>query len=98
MERFRPNIVVEGLDAFGEDNVKAFEGNGGVRLIRATHCERCVVISTDHLSGERNNEPLTMLKSYRRRDGGYAGGIMFGAYLAVEGTAELRVGDTLTLG
>ena len=95
MDRFRPNIVLEGLEAFGEDNVGALQGDGW-RLIRATHCERCAVTCTDHLTGERNAEPLATLKSYRKRDGGYAGGVMFGAYMAVEGRATIRAGDRLT--
>ena len=96
MERFRANVVIEGLDAFGEDNVTALSGDGW-RLVRATHCERCAVTCTDHLTGERSREPLATLKSYRHREGGYAGGVMFGAYMGVEGTATLTVGDTLTV-
>ena len=96
MERFRPNIVIEGLEAFDEDNIGALEGDGW-RLVRATHCERCAVTCTDHLTGERSKEPLATLKSYRHREGGYAGGVMFGAYMGVEGTASIRVGDTLEL-
>ena len=96
MERFRPNIVVEGLDAFAEDEVDALEGDGW-RLVRATHCERCAVTCTDHLTGERTREPLATLKSYRHREGGYAGGVLFGAYMGVEGSAKIRVGDTLTV-
>ncbi len=96
MERFRPNIVIEGVEAFGEDNVSALQGDGW-RLVRATHCERCAVTCTDQLTGERSSEPLATLKSYRKREGGYAGGVMFGAYMGVEGSASVRVGDTLTL-
>ena len=29
---------------------------------------------------------------------GYAGGVMFGAYMGVEGSGTINVGDTLTLG
>lgn len=96
MDRFRANIVVEGLDAYGEDELTALEGTG-FRLVRATYCERCAIVSTDQTTGERSREPLATLASYRKRDNGYAGGVLFGAYMGVEGSATLRVGDELTV-
>ncbi len=97
MNRFRPNIVVEGLDAYAEDSLATLHGPD-LRLVRATHCERCVVTCTDQETGERASEPLATLKSYRHRQNGYAGGVMFGAYMGVEGTTTIHVGDRLTVG
>ena len=96
MNRFRPNIVVAGLDAYAEDSLAGLERDG-LRLVRATHCERCAVTCTDQETGERSTEPLATLKSYRQRNNGYAGGVMFGAYMGVEGTATIRVGDRFTV-
>ena len=96
MNRFRPNIVIDGLDAFAEDSVSDMR-HGNVRLVRATHCERCAVTCTDQESGQRSGEPLRTLRSYRHRDNGYAGGVLFGAYMGVEGTATIRVGDTFAI-
>ena len=96
MNRFRPNVVIEGLDAFAEDNVAALS-IGSLELVRATHCERCAVTCTDQETGERRREPLATLKAYRHRDTGYAGGVMFGAYMGVNGEATIRVGDVLTV-
>ena len=93
MNRFRPNVVIDGLDAFGEDSISDLRRDT-LRLVRATHCERCAVTCTDQESGERSPEPLRTLRSYRHRDNGYAGGVLFGAYMGVEGTATIRVGDT----
>ncbi|MBL8269160.1 MOSC domain-containing protein [Steroidobacter sp.] len=65
MNRFRPNIVVDGLPAFGEDSVDEFIA-GDVRLKVVKPCDRCVVTTTDQLTGERNSdEPLKALKEFR---------------------------------
>ena len=96
MNRFRPNVVIDGLSAFAEDSVPGLR-HDGLRLVRATHCERCAVTCTDQETGERSDEPLRTLRSYRHRENGYAGGVLFGAYMGVEGTATLRVGDTLVV-
>ncbi|MEE4302205.1 MAG: MOSC N-terminal beta barrel domain-containing protein [Pseudomonadales bacterium] len=94
MNRFRPNVVIEGLDAYEEDAVVALEGDGWA-LARATHCERCATTCTDQETGVRTSEPLATLKSYRHRENGYAGGVLFGAYMAVNGEGTIRVGDRL---
>ena len=96
MNRFRPNIVIEGLDAFGEDSIATLEGDG-FRLERATYCERCATTCTDQETGARSSEPLATLKAYRHRENGFAGGVMFGAYMAVSGEGTIRVGDELTV-
>ena len=97
MNRFRPNIVIEGLDAYAEDAIATLH-HPNLRLVRATHCERCVVTCTNQETGERASEPLATLKSYRHRQNGYAGGVMFGAYMGVEGAATIHVGDRLLVG
>lgn len=53
MERFRPNIVVEGLDAFREQALAALQGDeGSFRLCYP--CERCAVITVDPARGMRD--------------------------------------------
>ncbi len=92
MDRFRPNVVIEGLPAYAEDDIGALAGEAG-RLLRITRCERCAVTATDQVTGERCREPLATLKSYRKQGDGYAGGIVFGAYMTFAGDGELHVGD-----
>lgn len=94
MDRFRPNIVLEGLDAYEEDDIRGLEGDSW-QLLRVTHCERCATTCTDQETGARGPEPLATLKSYRHRENGYAGGVLFGAYMAVTGEGPVRVGDRL---
>src|SRR5690606_12534707 len=55
MNRFRPNIVVDGLPAYGEDVVREFNIDG-VRLQPVKPCVRCVITTTNQLTGEREGE------------------------------------------
>jgi len=94
MDRFRCNLVVEGLGPYGEDHV-ASVASDSVELLRATVCERCIVIATDQRTGARAKEPLKTLATYRSREDKYGSGVMFGAYMAVASEGVLRVGDRL---
>jgi uncharacterized protein len=65
MSRFRPNIVLSGLDAYDEDRIHELHA-GAVRLRIVKPCTRCKITTTDQVSGEvRGDEPITTLKSYR---------------------------------
>jgi MOSC domain-containing protein len=65
MERFRPNLVLDGLPPFGEDLLHEIECEG-VRLRFVKPCTRCVVTTTDQQTGERmGEEPIRTLKTYR---------------------------------
>ena len=90
MNRFRPNLVITGVEAFGEDRLGAF-GIGGLRFSVVKPCDRCVVTTTDQQTGERGVEPLRTLATYRRRNGE----VLFGQNVIHTGTGSLRVGDPL---
>lgn len=94
MDRFRANIVVSGLDCYLEDELPNFVFPG-VTLRRVAVCERCVVINVDLQSGLSTKEPLLTLSKYRKRENGYAGGIMFGMYAAPLDNGVICVGDML---
>jgi uncharacterized protein len=64
MERFRPNIVLQGLPPFAEDRIASLE-IGGVRLRLVKPCTRCVITSTDQRTGERATNPLPILREFR---------------------------------
>lgn len=65
MNRFRPNIVVNGLAPFGEDSVDEFIA-GEVRLKVVKPCDRCIITTTDQITGERTGEePLKALREFR---------------------------------
>ena len=95
MNRFRPNIVVDGLPPFGEDSVDEFVA-GEVRLKVAKPCDRCVVTTTDQITGERTSEePLKALKEFRFDRN--LRGVMFGQNLIRTGGLgqELKVGQQM---
>jgi hypothetical protein len=66
MSRFRPNIVIEGADAFAEDGWKGIR-IGEVRLRIVKPCARCVAITLDPATGSFDKEPLRTLSHFRRR-------------------------------
>jgi uncharacterized protein YcbX len=63
MDRFRPNIVVDGLEPFGEHHVASLSG-AGWRLAMADRCERCLVTTIDQQTAQRNpaREPFMTLR------------------------------------
>jgi uncharacterized protein len=65
MNRFRPNIVVDGLSAFEEDAI--YELNTDAIALRPVKpCTRCTITTTDQERGEREgDEPLQTLRDYR---------------------------------
>ncbi|HEY0941852.1 MAG TPA: MOSC N-terminal beta barrel domain-containing protein [Steroidobacter sp.] len=95
MNRFRPNIVVNGLPPFGEDSVDEFVA-GEVRLKVAKPCDRCVITTTDQFTGERTGEePLRTLKEFRFDRN--LRGVLFGQNLILTSGLgkELKVGQQL---
>ena len=65
MERFRPNIVIDGVDAYDEDRIHELRADGiALRIVKP--CARCAITTTDQRTGERDGEePLATMKKYR---------------------------------
>ena len=57
MNRFRPNFVVRGCDAYAEDGWGRLQ-IGDVPFRVAEACPRCAITTTDQETGERGKEPL----------------------------------------
>ena len=90
MERFRPNLVLDGLPPFGEDALHEIECEG-VRLRIVKPCARCVITTTDQRTGERTGEePVRTLKTYRWNAA--VRGVAFGQNAIVVAGAGRRLG------
>ena len=94
MNRFRPNVVVDGLDAFTEDHIDTLT-TGDVALKLVKPCARCKVTTTDQATGRVGVEPLPTLSTYRRNDALAA--VLFGmnAIVLRGAGSALSVGDEL---
>jgi uncharacterized protein YcbX len=64
MERFRPNLVLEGLPPFAEDRIASIH-IGAVTLTLVKPCTRCIIPSTDQRTGIRGVDPLPVLRTFR---------------------------------
>ncbi|CAM6097995.1 unnamed protein product [Calypogeia fissa] len=66
MNRFRPNIVVKGCDAFAEDLWSKFKiGGNGASFLGVKLCSRCKVTTTNQTTAEVGKEPLESMRSFR---------------------------------
>jgi uncharacterized protein len=92
MNRFRPNLVVSGCEAFAEDSWQSIRiGSIAFRVVKP--CDRCVITTVDQDQGIRGQEPLYTLAQYRRWDGK----IWFGQNLIQEQLGMLKVGDSVEM-
>ncbi|MCX4763561.1 MOSC domain-containing protein [Streptomyces sp. NBC_01275] len=100
MNRFRPNLVVDGWTApHTEDDARrmtiagADAADGPLELALTELTVRCAITMVDQETGRRASpEPLRTLADYRRADGG----IVFGAYFTVRRPGKAAVGDEVT--
>ena len=85
MEKFRPNVVVEGAyDPYQEDYWGKLTVNGRTEIILPHNCVRCKSINIDHKTGKPGEGPagevLKRLQKDRRVDIGAKWSPVFGRY------------------
>ncbi|MDO3394282.1 MOSC domain-containing protein [Nocardioides sp. SOB44] len=68
MTRFRPNVVVDGVPAWAEDDWRRVR-IGGVDFRAVKGCARCVITTLDPGTAEGGKEPIASLARIRRWDG-----------------------------
>ncbi|WP_251877059.1 MOSC N-terminal beta barrel domain-containing protein [Achromobacter sp. Marseille-Q4954] len=91
MDRFRPNIVVQGeWEAFEEDHTAMIEA-AGVKMAFVKPCTRCSIPDIDQNTAQQYEEPGRTLAGYRNLEIG----VVFGqnAILDAPAGARLKVGD-----
>jgi hypothetical protein len=97
MDRFRPSIVLAGLQPYDEDRIEELRGDG-VRLKLVKACTRCRITVTNQDSGAvEGDEPLRTLQRYRYDPALH--GVCFGQNaIVIEGAgATLRRGQALEI-
>jgi len=90
MDRFRPNIVLSTDAPFIEDDLDIFH-LGEATFKRVKPCSRCIITTTDQLTGKRSKEPLKTLSEYRRIDQK----VLFGQNLICLREGRVKTGDNL---
>ena len=92
MNRFRPNIVVEGSKAYAEDTWAHFRV-AGIDFYGVKPCGRCSMTTVDQDKGEKGKEPYKTLSRYRLKDGV----VYFGENLIHEGEGSISIGDLIEI-
>ncbi|RVT52076.1 MOSC domain-containing protein [Rubrivivax albus] len=99
MARFRPNLVLSGLQPWDEDHLDVLEidtDDGPVRLKLVKPCGRCQIPNVDPATGEMQREPGRTLAGFRV-DGRVKGAVTFGMNaIVLDGAGRtLRAGQTV---
>lgn len=88
--RFRPNMIIEGLPAYEEENLQTLEGGDwALHFIKPT--VRCQVPNVDPDTAQRGKEPISTLSGFKRK----SNNIEFGMYAVVKHSGHLRLNQKL---
>ncbi len=90
MDRFRPNFVVAGGDAFQEDRWRQIM-IGEMKFDLVKPCARCVIVTTDQQTGARMKEPLRTLSTYRSK----GNKVLFAMNAVAHDEGTVRIGDPI---
>jgi len=97
MNRFRPNLVVQGCKPYAEDEWPEYR-MGGNHFYNVKPCSRCIMTTVDAKTGEKGTEPLKTLLEYRKKgDKAYFGQNVL-IDLNYDNSWNVSVGDVILLG
>jgi uncharacterized protein YcbX len=99
MARFRPNLVIDGVQAFDEDRLDELlitTAQGEVRLRMVKPCARCPIPNVNPTTGSSSPEVGDMLQTYRQSS--VVPGVTFGMNaIVVSGQGcDLAVGQAVS--
>ena len=89
MDRFRPNVVIDGVDPYDEDHFDHLHARG-IKLKPVKPCPRCPIPSIDQATAEFGADPLDILARYRADQ--RTGGVVFGQNVVVLEGAGATIG------
>ena len=93
MSRFRPNLVIDGADAWAEDGWATIRV-GSLLLDLVKPCARCAITTVDPQEGRfAGDQPLTILRETRMSADRRVPGVLFGWNAVPRSEGRLDVGD-----
>lgn len=95
MNRFRPNLVIDGIEAFEEDYAESFQ-IGAVVLKPVKPCPRCPMPAINQATGTYGPDPMDIMQSYRAKPE-VEGALCFGmnSILTAGEDQRVRVGQEI---
>ncbi len=90
MDRFRPNLVFSGGNAFDEDRWSSFQLDE-IKFRTVKPCTRCVLTTINQENAQTGKEPLKTLATYRR----WNDSVIFGQNLTHQGEGRIKVGSQI---
>lgn len=92
MDRFRPNIVIDGESPFEEDGWRQVR-IGEVTLDVVKPCSRCTITTVNQRTAQAAKEPLTTLATFRKE----GNAVHFGQNCVQHGPGTIRLGDEVEI-
>jgi len=95
MDRFRPNLVIKGTDAWEEDKWKRIK-IGKCEFKVNQDCVRCVFTTIDPITKAKDpdTEPLRTMNTFRK---GPKGGVVFGMHLTPIALGNVKLQDKVVV-
>lgn len=93
INRFRPNIVVDGTNPYEEDDWNEIVIND-VKISLVKKCARCIMVDIDPITAHKNGNVLKTLSDYRKLNNK----VFFGINGLIKSTGIISVGDIVQPG